>query len=105
MRKIPFFDYPRLFTDDRKELLEIFEEVGSRGAFILQRDLEDFERTFSSYTQSKHSVGVANGTDGMELALLAIGLEPGDEVICSSHTMIATASAIKIAGECPFLWK
>ena len=42
-RKIPFFDYPRLFLDDREEILSTVEEVGCRGAFIMQKDLTDFE--------------------------------------------------------------
>ena len=98
---IPFFDYPRLFLDDKKMLTEIFENVSSRGAFIMQKDLIEFEENFKKYTKSNYSIGVANGTDALELALLAIGLQKGDEVICCSHTMIATASAIVTAGGIP----
>jgi len=100
-RKVPFFDYPRLFLDDKKELIEILEDVGSRGAYILQRDLVEFEKKLANYTNSKFAVGVGNATDGLELAWLAIGLKKGDEVIISSHTMIATASAIITAGGTP----
>jgi dTDP-4-amino-4,6-dideoxygalactose transaminase len=100
-RKVPFFDYPRLFLDDKEELIKILEDVGSRGAYILQRDLVEFEKKLANYTNSKFAVGVGNATDGLELAWLAIGLEKGDEVIISSHTMIATASAIITAGGTP----
>jgi len=100
-RKVPFFDYPRLFLDDRTELLAILEEVGKRGAFIMQKDLSAFEANLAKYTGANHAVGVANATDGLELAWLAIGLKPGDEVIISSHTMLATASAIITAGGTP----
>ena len=100
-RKVPFFDYPRLFLDDKKELIEILEDVGSRGAYILQRDLVEFEKKLANYTGSKFAVGVGNATDGLELAWLAIGLKKGDEVIISSHTMLATASAIITAGGTP----
>jgi len=100
-RKVPFFDYPRLFLDDKEELIKILEDVGSRGAYILQRDLVEFEKKLANYTNSKFAVGVGNATDGLELAWLAIGLEKGDEVIISSHTMIATASAIRTAGGTP----
>lgn len=101
VQQVPFFDYPRLYLDRKKEFLEIFDDVGSRGAFIMQRDLADFERNLSSYTGSKYTLGVANATDGLEIAWMSIGLKQGDEVICCSHTMLATASAIKMAGGVP----
>jgi dTDP-4-amino-4,6-dideoxygalactose transaminase len=100
-RSVPYFNYPRVFLDDRADLLRIFEDVGSRGAFILQQDLRDFEANLARFTGAKHAVGVANATDGLELAWMAIGLRPGDEVICCSHTMLATAASIKIAGGIP----
>jgi len=101
LRKVPFFDYPRLFLDDREEILSTVEEVGRRGAFIMQKDLAEFEEKLAAYAGANHSVGVANATDGLELAWLAVGLEKGDEVIISSHTMLATASAIVTAGGTP----
>ena len=101
IRKVPFFDYPRLFLDDRDEILGTVEEVGRRGAFIMQKDLAEFEVNLATYAGAKYSVGVANATDGLELAWLAVGLEKGDEVIISSHTMLATASAIVTAGGTP----
>ena len=101
IRKVPFFDYPRLFLDDRDEILSTVEEVGRRGAFIMQKDLAEFEENLATYAGAKHSVGVANATDGLELAWIAVGLEKGDEVIISSHTMLATASAIVTAGGTP----
>jgi dTDP-4-amino-4,6-dideoxygalactose transaminase len=99
--KVPFFDYSRLYLDRRKEYLDVFDEVASRGAFIMQKDLRDFESSLSKFTSSQHSIGVANATDGLEIAWMAIGLQPGDEVICCSHTMLATASAIRMAGGTP----
>ncbi len=100
-RHVPFFDYPRVFTDDEASLVEIFRNVGSRGAFIMQRDLRDFEEELAAFTGAQHAVGVANATDGLELAWMSVGLSPGDEVIISSHTMLATASSIVIAGGTP----
>jgi dTDP-4-amino-4,6-dideoxygalactose transaminase len=101
IRNVPFFNYPRAFLDDRDDLLKIFEDVGRRGAFILQQDLRDFEANLARYTGARYAVGVANATDGLELAWMALGLRPGDEVICCSHTMLATAAAIKTAGGVP----
>lgn len=100
-RRIPFFDYPRLYLDRRESFISVFDEVASRGAFIMQKDVAEFEQTLSNYTSSKYAVGVANATDGLEIAWMAIGLMEGDEVICSSHTMLATASSIKMAGGTP----
>ena len=100
-RSVPFFNYPRLFLDDEQNLLNIITEVGHRGAFIMQQDLRDFETALAAYTGAKHAVGVANATDGLELAWMAVGLRPGDEVICCSHTMLATAASIVTAGGTP----
>lgn len=101
IKHVPFFDYPRAYMDEREDLVKIFEDVGKRGAFIMQQDLNDFEASLAAYTNSKYAIGVANATDGLELSWMALGLRPGDEVICCSHTMLATASAIKTAGGVP----
>ena len=103
MHSVPFFDYRRAFLDDRDNLITIYEDIGNRGAFIMQQDVRDFESTLAGYVGAKHAVGVANATDGLELAWMALGLRPGDEVICCSHTMLATASSIKTAGGIPTL--
>ena len=101
LRSVPFFNYPRAYLDDRADLIRIFEDVGNRGAFIMQKDLREFEAALAEYTGAKHAIGVANATDGLELAWMAIGLRAGDEVICCSHTMLATAASIVTAGGKP----
>lgn len=100
-KNIPFFNYSRIFTDERNDLIKIIDDVGSRGAFILQRDLLQFEGNLAQYLKAKYSIGVGNATDGLEIALGSIGVNKGDEIICSAHTMLATASAIKVAGGVP----
>ena len=99
--QVPFFEYPRLWSDDREEFLSIIDNVSSSGGFILQKAVSDFELQLANYTGSNYAVGVGNATDGMEIYLEAIGINPGDEIIISSHTMLATASAVKIAGGTP----
>ncbi|MDC3364894.1 DegT/DnrJ/EryC1/StrS family aminotransferase [Pseudomonadales bacterium] len=99
--KVPFFEYPRLWSDDREDLLSIIDNVSSTGGFILQEAVSSFEAELAAYAGVEHSVGVGNATDGMEIFLEAIGLSHGDEVIISSHTMLATASAIRVAGGVP----
>jgi dTDP-4-amino-4,6-dideoxygalactose transaminase len=90
-----------LFIENKSKYLEILDEVGSKGAFILQKDLVDFERNLANFTKSEFALGVANATDGLEMAWKSLNLKRGDEVIISSHTMIATASAIISVGAKP----
>ena len=99
--QVPFFEYPRLWSDDREEFLSIIDNVSSSGGFILQKAVSDFELQLANYAGSNYAVGVGNATDAMEIFLEAIGINPGDEIIISSHTMLATASAIKFAGGTP----
>jgi dTDP-4-amino-4,6-dideoxygalactose transaminase len=100
-RSIPFFDYPSLFTQEEDALLAIVRDVGRRGAFILQQDLARFEENLAAFLGAKHTLGVGNATDGLIIALRASGISSGDEVIFSSHTMVATAAAIHFAGGVP----
>ncbi|MBF0424568.1 MAG: DegT/DnrJ/EryC1/StrS family aminotransferase [Magnetococcales bacterium] len=100
-RKVPFFNYPHIFTHDEKGFLEVITGVGRRGAFIMQKDLSDFEKRLAAFTGARYALGVANATDGLQMALMAGGIKAGDEVLFCSHTMIATASAIHFAGGVP----
>ncbi len=99
--KIPFFEYPRLWTDHKQDYVSIIDQVASSGGFILQQALSEFEVELAKFTGANYSVGVGNATDAMEIFLEAIGIKKGDEIIISSHTMLATASAIKVAGGVP----
>lgn len=101
--RIPFFRYPHLFAQGRDELLAALIGVLERGAYILQRDLEEFERRLAALVSARHAVGVGNGTDSMLLGLRAIGVGPGDEVILPSHTYVATAAAVHFVGATPIL--
>jgi len=98
---IPFFDYSAVFTADEDAYLGIVREVIRRGAFIQQRDLADFEACLASYVGVRHAVGVGSATDGLLLAIEALGVGAGDEVILPSHTMVATAASVVRAGATP----
>ncbi|MDA1018076.1 MAG: DegT/DnrJ/EryC1/StrS family aminotransferase [Planctomycetota bacterium] len=98
---IPFFNYPHVFKQYEDEVLDCISDVGRRGAFILQRDLEEFERNLAEFSGEKFALGVANGTDALIIALRAAGIGEGDEVIFSSHTYVATAAAIHFVGGIP----
>lgn len=101
MIKVPFFDYKQLYLKDKKAIIKIFNDISSKGAFILQEEVNIFEKKICDFTKSKYAITVANGTDAMQIYLKAFGINIGDEVILSSHTMIATASAIKFCGAKP----
>lgn len=102
-KNIPFFNYPALFKQKENEIMDVLQDVLSRGAYILQKDLEQFEENLKNYLGVKHVFGVADGTNALILALRAAGLHNGDEVILSSHTYIATAAAVHFAGAKPVL--
>ena len=100
---IPFFNYQALFRDNEEKYIEIIKDVCSRGAFILQEDLENFEKNAAKFINVKHLIGVANGTDAIWLGLKAAGIKKDDEIILPSHTYIASAAAIHFVGAKPVL--
>lgn len=102
-RSIPFFNYPALFAEKEQELTAVMLDVCRRGAYILQKDLEEFEKHLAEYMGVKYAFGVANGTDAIWLGLMAAGVGPGDEVILPSHTYIATAASVHFVGATPVL--
>jgi dTDP-4-amino-4,6-dideoxygalactose transaminase len=100
-RIVPFFNYPHVFVSQEEAFMSIICDVGRRGAFIMQKDLSDFEADLAAYTSAKYAVGVANATDAIQLGLMAGGVGQGDEVIFCTHTMVATAAGIHFAGAIP----
>lgn len=102
-RSIPFFDYSALFKKHEQQYMKIFHDVMSRGAFILQRDLQDFEDNLKSFLGVKYVFGVADGTNALIIGLKAAGIGPGDEVILPSHTYIASAASVHLVGATPIL--
>ena len=100
-RNVPFFDYPQVFREHEKEILEIVADVGRRGAFILQKDVDEFEEAIGRSIDARHVIGVANATDALWMLCRAAGLGPGDEVVFCTHTMVATAAGIHFTGATP----
>jgi len=101
--KVPFFNYPALFKAQEKEIMDTLHNVLSRGAYILQEDLKQFEDNIKELIGVKHVLGVADGTNALVLSLRAAGVGHGDEVIMSSHTYIATAASAHFVGATPVL--
>jgi hypothetical protein len=102
-REIPFFNYPLLFNQRREEYMSTLEDVHSRGAFIMQKDLENFELKLQEYLDVNHAIGVADGTMAILMSLIAAGIGEGDEVLVPAHTFIASAAAINHSGAKPVL--
>lgn len=102
-RKVPFFNYPGLFAEHEQEFMDTIRDVLSRGAYIMQKDLFEFEEKLASFIGIKHVFGVADGTVALTLALKLAGVGPGDEVILPSHTFVATAASVNHVGATPVL--
>jgi dTDP-3-amino-3,4,6-trideoxy-alpha-D-glucose transaminase len=86
-----------------EELLEVVARVARAGAFTLGAELESFEREFAAYCETDFAVGVSSGTEAISLALRALGIGPGDEVIVPTNSFIATAEAVSWVGATPKL--
>jgi dTDP-3-amino-3,4,6-trideoxy-alpha-D-glucose transaminase len=88
---------PQLFG----ELIEAVRQVAASGAFIGGAAVESFERDYASWCEAPHAVGVASGTDALILALRALGVGRGEEVVVPANSFIATAEAVSLVGALP----
>lgn len=95
------FDLRPGLERDREALRAAFDEVLAAGTFVLGPFVERFERELASFCGVGHAVGVASGSDAIELALRALGVGPGDAVVTSPFTFVATAEAIVHTGARP----
>jgi len=98
---VPLFDTKTPLAPLREELLARMEEVVDDGRYILGPNVGAFEQEFAAYVGAEHAIGVANGTDALTLALRAMGVGPGDEVVVPSFTFYASAEAIPPTGATP----
>jgi dTDP-4-amino-4,6-dideoxygalactose transaminase len=98
---VPLFDTATPLEPLRGEIREAVERVLDRGRFVLGPEVAAFESEFASYIGADHAVGVANGTDALTIALRALGVGPGDEVVVPSFTFFASAEAIPHTGATP----
>jgi dTDP-4-amino-4,6-dideoxygalactose transaminase len=98
---IPFLDVKAAYGELKGEIDAAVERVLASGWYIQGPETEGFEEEFAAYCEAGHCVGVGNGLDALHLALVAMGVGPGDEVIVSSNTFIATWLAVTFAGATP----
>jgi dTDP-4-amino-4,6-dideoxygalactose transaminase len=101
--RIPFVDLSRQLAAVRGEVDDALAEVVSGGRFIGGPRVEAFESAFASFCGAADAVGVANGTDAIELSLRALGIGRGDEVITAANTCIPTVAGIEASGATPVL--
>lgn len=100
---VPFLDLKKPNQQLRSEILAAWEDILCNAAFVGGRYVADFEAQLADYVGADHAVGVANGTDALTLALRAMGVGPGVEVITAANTFFATVEAIVHAGGSPVL--
>lgn len=103
MEDIPVIDLKKQYESIRPELDDAIARVLAKGSFILGAEVAAFEKEFAEYCGVSHAVGVASGTEALQLALLACGVGGNDEVLTTAHTAVATVSAIEASGAHPVL--
>lgn len=99
--KVPMLDLAEQYQTLKPQIMEALDEVMSSSRFILGENVKKLESDIAEYSNVPYGVGVANGSDALNIALLACGVEPGDEVIAPAFTFFATAGAIARIGAVP----
>lgn len=95
---VPFVDLKAQYAAIKSDMDAAIQSVLDRTAFILGREHDEFEAAFAKYVGVQHAIGVCSGTDGLAMALAGCGIGPGDEVVTTANTYIATCEAISSVG-------
>jgi len=103
LEPIPVTKLDQAYPELLEELLEVVARVARQGAFTMGAELDTFEDEFAAYCGTDHAVGVSSGTEAISLALRALDIGPGDEVIVPTNSFIATAEAVSWTGATPRL--
>lgn len=98
---VPYFDLKKQYSGMREEILGALDRVCGSASFILGEEVGKFEKEFAALCEAKYCVAVNCGTSALHLALLSLGVGPGDEVITTPNTFIATAEAVCYTGARP----
>jgi len=98
---VPLLDLKQQYASIRDEVLRVTNEIYDSQMFILGKRVDEFERDFAAYCTSKHALGVSSGTDALLIALMVLGIKPGDEVIVPAYSFFATAGVVDRLGATP----
>lgn len=99
--RIPFLSFQHTNNQIREEIRESFLNFFEKGWYVLGSEVKDFEKEYAQFNQTKYAIGVSNGLDALHLALKALNIGKGDEVIVPSNTFIATVLAVSYVGATP----
>ena len=99
--KIPLINLKKQYETIKKETEKGVLDVLSNTQYIMGKNVKEFEKEFSEYLGVSHSISVGNGTDALVIALKALGIGEGDEVITTPYTFFATAESISFVGATP----
>ncbi len=101
VRQVPLLDLQAQHRLIREQILEEMVRVADSQKFILGKEVQDFEREIAAYCGTSHAIGCASGSDALSLALMALDIRPGDEVLTTPYTFFATAGAVSRLGAVP----
>jgi len=98
---VPFADIGAMTREVRTTICEGWANVLNTSRFIGGQECDRFEQSWAAYCGASHAIGVGNGTDALQLTLMALGIGPGDEVVVPTNTFVASAEAVVLAGATP----
>ena len=98
---IEMYDPKREYNTHKKEIDSAIQTVLNHGLFINGPEIKSLETKLAEFTGAKHAITLSNGTDALKVAMLALGIGPGDEVITVAHTWISSAESISIINAIP----
>ncbi len=100
---IPLVDLKAQYQSIKPEIDAAMQRVVDNTSFILGKEVSQFEKDYATFCKAEHCVGMDSGTAALHLALIICGVKPGDEVITTTHTFVATAEVISVIGAKPVL--
>lgn len=101
MKAIKFNDFTKNYRENKKELSHVFNRVLESGQYILGKEVINFEKEFAKYLGARYAVGVGNGLEALQISLMALNIQKGDEVITTPISAAATTLAILAVGAKP----